>query len=32
MLTHQGSIVEDGLHVDCEARDPEGVGCKERAG
>ena len=23
--------MEDGLHVDCEVRDPEGVECGERA-
>ena len=28
-VTHQGGIVEDGLQVDCEARDPEGVECRE---
>ena len=30
-VTCQGNIVEDGLHIDCEARDPEGVECVERA-
>ena len=23
-VTHQGTITEDGLHIRCEARDPEG--------
>ena len=22
-VTHQGNITEDGLHIGCEARDPE---------
>lgn len=28
-VTHQGGIMEDRLHVDCEARDPERVEGRE---
>ena len=27
----QGNITEDGLHIECEARDPEGLECGQRA-
>ena len=30
-VTHQRHITEDGLHIECEVRDPEGVDCGERA-
>ena len=29
-VTHQGNIAEDGLCIECEARDPEGVERTER--
>ena len=30
-VTHQEGITEDGLSVDCEVREPEGVACREIA-
>ena len=30
-VTHQGNIAYNGLHIECEVRDPEGVECEERA-
>ena len=28
-VTHQGNIAYNGLHIECEVRDPEGVECGE---
>ena len=30
-VTHQGNIAYDGLHIECEVRDPEGLEYGERA-
>ena len=30
-VTCQGNITEDGLHIECEVRDPEGLEYGERA-
>ena len=29
-VTCQGNIAENGLHIECEARGPEGMKCGER--